>query len=557
MDKGNKKLEVIILTISFLLLFFLSAKLLDHKLVHGYPYGYLASDAFWDLTEIEYLKDVGNYKYEPPWKCGGFKDCFGFTIPVWYHVASEFSIISGLDEYAMAPFLPLFFSILASLIVFLIISKINKKLAFFSIPLFFFLYSKNFKTVYLWGYWDVNLANLFLLCAALCLFNLDKKKMEYALGIFIAGAFITHLVEFVYFSGFAAIYFSYLLFTKQAGKLKKIIISYTVFFIIVLYFAFGQYIGTFSFQGGGKLALESAGTPDWWAPKFTDFGFLSGIILLGLVLILLKSFNKITAKKEEGLIYLFFAYLTSIGFWNYLPLSQFSKKAFLIRFIWPLFAALALGIVLFLIYSIISKVLKVEKNHLFLTLLLISLLFGFFYVNKLVQPVGSMTNKPAWDAFLWLRENTPKESEIFYIYGDNYGQTAYLLSGHRTPYMLTTTGITEHFKNKRITNDLNMRVACCRDTGFAYRSSFLKLTQHMDAEKYKEFIKTAGFCDFDYYFMDKLSRYKEFAYYNQVLHNFLTNKLGFEKIFENELVIILKKPEELKGRCLPDEGINL
>lgn len=555
MDKGNKKLEVIILTISFLLLFFLSAKLLDHKLVHGYPYGYLASDAFWDLTEIEYLKDAGNYKYEPPWKCGGFKDCFGFTIPAWYHVASKFSIISGLDEYAMAPFLPLLFSVIASLVVFLIINKINKKLAFFSIPLFFFLYVKNFKVLYLWGYWDVILANLFLLCAALCLLNLEKKRIEYALGIFIAGAFMTHLVEFVYLSGFIAIYFIYAFFTKQYYKLKKISIAYALFFIISLYFIPGQYIGIFSLHWGDSF--HSAGAPDFWVPKFTDFGLLFWIILLGIVLILLKSFNKITAKKEDGLIYLFFAYLISIGFWNYLPLGPFSDKAFLMRFLWPIFASLALGIVLFQISSVISKVLKIEKNLLFLVLISVFLLCGFFYIIKSIQPAGSMTNEASWDAFLWLRKNTPEDAEIFYVYGDSYSQTAYLLSGHRTPYMLTTTGITEHFKNKSITNNLNMRVACCRDTGFAYRSSFLKLTQHMDAEKYKEFIKTAGFCDFDYYFMDKLSRYKEFTYYNQVLYNFLTNKLGFEKIFENELVIILKKPEELKGRCLPDEGINL
>src|SRR3989338_913829 len=114
MDKDSNKLHIVILIVFFILLFSLSTKLIGHKMVHGYPYGYLASDAFWDLTEIEYLNGAGNYRFEPPWKCGGFKDCFGFTIPAWYQVASVFSIISGLDSYSIAPFLPLFFSVLAS-----------------------------------------------------------------------------------------------------------------------------------------------------------------------------------------------------------------------------------------------------------------------------------------------------------------------------------------------------------------------------------------------------------------------------------------------------------
>jgi hypothetical protein len=552
----NNKIYFFSLILAFSLLFFLSAKLLDHKIVHGYPYGYLASDAFWDLTEIEYLKDVGKYKYEPPWKCGGFKDCFGFTVPVWYHVGSKFSIISGLDGYAMAPFLPLFFSVIVSLVIFLIICKINKKLAFFSIPLFFFLYSKNFKILYLWGYWDVILGNLFLVCAALCLFNLDKKRMEYALGIFIAGTFITHLLEFFYLSGFIAIYVIYAIFNKEGQKLKKISIAYVSFFIISSYFIVNQYIGTFSLQSGGSISFQAAGKlTEWWVPKFMDFGFLFWIILLGIVLILLKSFNN--RKKESGMVYLFFAYLVFLGFWNYLPLGLFGSRASQARFLWPIFASLALGIVLFQVFSIISKVFKVDKNILFLAIFLILLLLGFFYINKSVQAAGSMMNPASWNAFLWLRENTPEESEIFYVYGDYYSQTAYLLSGHRTPYLLVMDSITEHLKNKKITNDIRIRVGCCTDTGFSYRSSFLSLTPRMKEENYDQFMNRSDFCDYDYYFFDKFSRYNELGYYNNVLYNFLIDNLGFERIFENEFVIILEKPSELKGRCLPDEGINL
>lgn len=554
---NKKNLNSILLLLVVFLLFFLAAKLIDNKLSHEYPYGYLASDAFWDLTEIEFISKEGNYKYEPPWKCAGFEDCFGYTIAVWYHVASVFSLISGLEPHVLAPFLSLFFSILASLIAFFIIKKINYKLALFSTPLIFFLYTQNFKLLYIWGYWDVILANLFLFCAILCMLNIKTKRVEYALGIFIAGTFMTHLVEFAYLLGLAVLYAIFMFINKKYGSLKKLGIAYALSFIIMFYFILNQYIGTFLTQNKGSISFQAAGKVDWWVPVFQNFGLFKYIIIIGIIIILISLFYKFRKKEENSLVYLAFIYLALVCVFNYLPLGHFSSKAFTMRFLWPIILAPAFGMVVYQIYLILTRYLKTNKSLTFLLLFFAVTLSTFIYVNKDVGAVGSMMNRDSWDAFNWLRENTKEDVKVLYVYGDYYTQSAYLLSGHRTPYYIITSSIMDHLKNKKITNQIRIDVACCPDTMYSYRSSFLGLTSHLNEENYNMYINNSNFCDFDYYHFDKFSRYQELIHYNQILAGFLLNNMGFEKVYENNFVIILKKPRELGGRCLPDEGIKI
>lgn len=551
---NNKTINLFLILVVSSLLLYLGGKMLDNKIDNGHPYGYLASDAFWDLTEIEYISEQGNYMYEPPWKCHGFKDCFGFTIPVWYHVASVFTIISGLGGYASSPFLPIIFSVIASLISFMIVRKINYKVALFSTPLFFLLYTQNFRIMYLWGYWDVSLAFIFLLGAVFSVINIRSDNMQYVLAVFIAATFMTHLVEFVYLLGFVVLYVGYMLYLKDYKVIKKTVISYIVATVIMSYFIINQYIGTFK-SPGENLAMRIAGKPDWWQPAFQHFEIFRYVLLIGLVVIIGLCYIKIRNKDETAVVYIACLYLLSTCMFNYLPLGHFSDKALYMRWIWPVFFAPAFGFVVYYVYLYSTKFLNVNKFVFFLVIFAVISIGMFVYANTKVSASGSAMNKESWDAFNWLRENTPEDSVVLYVYGDFYSQSAYLLTGHRTHHRLYPEEVIEQVRKNNISNDMPIDISCCNDVGYAYRTSLFGLARHLDEDR--EQLYNSSFCDSEYYFFDKYSRYNELTAYNNVLISYLQSNLGFRTVYENGFNIILKKPENLTGRCLPDEGIRI
>ena len=227
-----------------------------------------------------------------------------------------------------------------------------------------------------------------------------------------------------YISGFLFLYVIILYINKDFSKIKKILISYLTAFIILSYYIINLYFTFFKFSQGGSVGFAAAGKGDWWVPRLADFGLFYWIIIIGLFILLINAFRHVIKKDSRAPVYVFFVYLMFVCILNYFPLGPISQKAFSMRFLWPLFSSLSLGIVLFMLYTIIRKILNVNKDILFIILLIISLSGVFFYINKSGGPAGSMMNEESWGAFKWLREDTPEDSKILFIYGDYYSQTS-------------------------------------------------------------------------------------------------------------------------------------
>ena len=71
----TKNAEHIFVAIVFALLVHTGyAALAEHKIVHSYPYGYYASDAFQDDRWAQVVIDTGQYKYLPWYMAEGRDD---------------------------------------------------------------------------------------------------------------------------------------------------------------------------------------------------------------------------------------------------------------------------------------------------------------------------------------------------------------------------------------------------------------------------------------------------------------------------------------------------
>src|SRR3989338_6691318 len=93
--------------------------LLDHRIGHDFPYGYLASDSFQHQVRAEAIKDIGNFKYEATYISKGFENVVGRYPPALYHIAVVFANASGLEAYDAIIFIVLFFAVLAVFVIYL------------------------------------------------------------------------------------------------------------------------------------------------------------------------------------------------------------------------------------------------------------------------------------------------------------------------------------------------------------------------------------------------------------------------------------------------------
>ena len=156
-------LESIYLIFAFSLLLFIGySNLVDHKLNHEFPYGYLASDAFQHQVRAQSIKDMGNYRNEASYVVFGIEDVIGYYPPVIYHASSLLSYASKLETYDTIQFIAFLAAALSAIIIYFIIRKFNKQAAILSLPFSVLLFYDGNYTGFTWGHWPSLLSQLFL-----------------------------------------------------------------------------------------------------------------------------------------------------------------------------------------------------------------------------------------------------------------------------------------------------------------------------------------------------------------------------------------------------------
>ncbi len=495
--------------------------LLDHKITHDFPYGYLASDAFLHLTVAEGIKTEGNFRTFPYYAVAGNKDVVGFNPPLFKHDVALFSYLAGIESYDAIYFLIFTSLLLAVLVLYIILRDFNKNIALLMLPLTLLVFTKNFYTGITWGQWDFYPGTMFLVGVVWCFSKLNLKGVIWPLGLLFSATLLTHPPETFWAAGFIVFYLLYNSVTKKQLNIKKIIYAVILSVIISFYFI-PIFQGVWSERMTLKVAPmpESAGFP---IVHLTDFGWTLIFIGLGIVISLLYY-------KKLGISLLFSLAMFMAGYTVYLGFD----KALQLRFNWPIFLA---PLFAFGLYHLLKFIIKDWKIYYSIGLSIIFIIALIFMFYKPQANQGLMDNEH-WEAFTWIKDNTDEDSRIYYFYGDIYNQKAVLYSAERTPYLVDTNDYIAALQNQTI-NRYFISDNPGQAGGYPYRISFFRFGKHAEEPGFQR-TRRRDICSFDYYVFDKASRVPALAQYNMIVAQKLLERGWIKEEYSNQVVSILK-----------------
>ena len=147
-----------------------------------------------------------------------------------------------------------------------------------------------------------------------------------------------------------------------------------------------------------------------------------------------------------------------------------------------------------------------------------------------------------WKAFQWLSQNTPKDAKLFFFYGDVYDQDAILRNSKRAHAQVIPDDFFAALQNRSIKRIYEIEAPADHGAGMPYIKSFLKIGLHSRDNHTNLLLwqPSADICDFEYIIFDKITRQPVFAQYNLLIASELLKKEYLSKVFENEVVVILK-----------------
>ena len=539
--------HIALLIFATIFLLFGIGNLFGQTITNDVPQGYLASDAFQHQTRTEGLIDQGNYRYEAPYNVLGLEDVTGFYMPLFYHLAAMFSLGLDVESYDGAFIFLFFLTLLGVLISYFTIKKLNTKVALLSLPLTFLVFGNGTYIAYTWGHWPAVASMVFLL-AFFWTFCYEKEKwFPYIAGIFLAASFMTHsvsgIIGVIFLLSWVGLKYLRKEFNKQV--IKQAIVMGCLSFVICLYYLpifKAAWVDTQVNQYGGIQQIWE-GTPGFYMEYF-------GLLLIPMVLGLGSVY--FFYKKQNYHALLAAVVMLLVGYFNYLG---WGRRAFAVRFFWPIFLAVFLGLGIYM-------AVKLAKQKLTMPITLVVIAVLTILIGGLVAIPGiptyqkvqaSMVDQGHWDAITFLRDQTEVNSEVYFLYGDLYTQDAVIRNIKRKHYIVITGDYLEAAQNGTVKRIYETELPGDRGGGLVKKESWLSYTDRRGQPNTVN--GPRDLCDMDYIVVDKSSRTPLLAQYNVVIANIMGSSPAVSLAYQNDRVAILHNDKS--SPCLPEGGVSL
>ncbi|MBI2559289.1 hypothetical protein HYW20_08260 [Candidatus Woesearchaeota archaeon] len=556
-------LEKIFLVIFLAILLFIGpGALFGHQIKHDFPYNYLSSDAFQHQVRAESIKDAGNFRYEANYISLGLDNIIGRYPPVLYHLAVILSYAAGIETYDSIYFIVYFFVIASVFAMYLIIRRFSKNIAIIALPLTILAISPNLyvnqngsliksnfgvNIGFAYGHWPSLLAQSFLIAFAWWLLNSDLKKSYIPTAIILSAVALSHTSEAIFAILFLLMFLIMKWISKNLKKndIKDLIFSLAIAFALSVYFLI-IFLNTWAKSETYSFVVEPVwqGNPGVY---IMSFGVLLAFIIAGIVFSLFK-FKNMHISLVFGFAMLFSGFLNYIGF---------SLRSFQIRFLWPIYLSVFFG---FGIYMLLK--LAIENWNIAYSVALagifIILLVGFVnipFVPHYTKPNidGGLMDTYHWSALKWLSASTEPNSRIYFFYGDIYGQDALLRNSKRVHYQVNNEDFVKSIQERKIKRYYVSESPGDSGGTIAARSGLFKFDYPANKKPDDYFFGQKDICSFNYIVLDKVSGQEAFWKYNMLLASEMLKKSHISKVFENEVVIILKN-NKIGADCIEERS---
>jgi hypothetical protein len=513
------------------ILFIGYSNLVDNRINHDFPYGYLASDAFQHQTRAQGVKDAGNYRNEANYIVFGIDDVIGYYPPIIYQLSALLSHASKLEVYDTIQLVVFLTMALSVIVVYLIIRKFNKNVAILSLPLSVLLFYNGLYTGSTWGHWPSILSQFFLISFFWYIANIDLKNSFIFFGIFLSAIIMTHTSEAIYAFLFFVIFLIYSFFTKKLDfKLIKNAVFGSIFTIIISF----HFLVIFRNVWMVRQPYSFSIIKKWGGPTIflSDFGIILVFFLIGIVSSILLF------RKKNMIPFLISLSMIAFGYTNYLG---FTDRAFQLRFLWPVYLSFLFGLGVYQVAEIVYKNWKTIHSvalSVIIILILTNTSFSYLPSYQKISTPGLM-NSFHWEALTWISKNTPENSRIYFLYGDTYSQDAILRNAKRHHAQVTPEDFVAAINAKEIRQLFETEFPGDGGGGAVQRPSYFSFQFKLN-EISSQFAGKKDICQFDYIVFDKGSRQQALAQYNILIASELLQKDFVNVAFENDLVVILK-----------------
>jgi hypothetical protein len=525
----KKHLEFLFLLFVFSLLLWMGvAGVYQNKLSHDFPHGFMAMDSFWKLGRAQNLDQTGNQFYAQEHLASDLEGVVETYPPLLATSTVLLHRLSGLEVYDSIFFLTVLFAVFAALVMYLLIRDFNKNLAIIAAGLFGFLFYGSFYIGHIWGRGPLIIGSMFLVTIFWSINKLKLKRSYLLVGFLLAASFLSHPPEFMIAIAFIVFYFVIQLLIKRFNfsELKTTIIAVALSLILSL-----SYLPIFLIGGGNSgiklfTVITKSSEP---APYALDFSFFLIFIVIGAIFAILHFIKK----KKINVALLVSLFMLLITYSNYLGNA---KRAFQNRYFWPIYLSLFFALGIYHLAKIVIK--KWKSSYSLIMGVGLLILFLIFFHQPITSP--GLANEYNWDAFEWIRAETPENAKLYFFYGDSYGQSSFLSSTFRSSYLVNTDDYVKalnegKIKQHLLTKEIRMKGKLPYKTGMLSYGSYID-----DGVRNYTVEKIEDVCEFDYYIADRGSRYPELANYNILMLNTLIKNEWIEEVYSNSLVVVLK-----------------
>ena len=537
---SSVKVENVFLVIfAAVFLWFGYGNLSNHQITHDYPYGYLASDAFLHQTIAQAIQDQGNLRYHPWYLAGGYSNVVGYEPPLLGHISTLVSNFTKIPVYDIIYLMIFLMILLTVLMLYVLISKFNKNIALISIPITLLLFTGKFYIGFTWGQWLMYPGTLFLFGVFWVISVLKEKGIFILLGIFLAAAFLAHIVEAMWAFGFVIFYLLFLLLFKKLNVeiIKKVVFGGILSFILIFY-----YLPIFLFL----QVSERSGSFFKWTPisaygasyqvvLYTDFTwiFLS-LIVLGIVFYIFFIKNKENVALSSSIFMVLVSFALYLGF----------DKAVQLRFLLPLYVAIFLGVGIYYLLKFFVKEWKIMYSIVMGIILVIVIPYIFY---QEINTPGIM-DPYHWELFTFLSEKTEESAKVYYFYGDTYNQASMLYNSKRLAYRVHDDDFISTLQNQTIKRYYSSSLEGEGSGAYPYKKSFIEFGHHGLEDAPENFRGLMDLCSLNYYVFDKISRQPALAEYNLAIREFMISNNATE-VYQNQIVSVLQN-NKVGGDCL-------
>lgn len=534
-----KHVEIIFLVILFGTFLYLGpANVLDNKISHEFPYGYYASDAFWHQLYTRHLSETGSFRYYGSYFRAGIENTLAVNPPILYHISAAFSGLTGIETYDTIYILTYILSIFGAFAFYFTIRKFSRNIAILSAPLFLLIFTGTFIFALTWGFWHGTLASVYLLAMFWSIANINLKKSFYLLGIFLTGTALTHTPEFIFALGFIIFYFGIKTVFKGLKKshLKKLGLAAVITFILSIY-----YLIIFKFvwavKGSFQFGVQTFDPAKaFYLITFEHFTWIKYLILLGLIISIFM-YKKFSVALYSGI------FMFIIGYTNYIG---FGRRAYGIRYFWPIYLSVFFGVISYFILKWLVK--KWNPTYSAVLALVFIIIIGFNFYRPFSG--SGLINSQIWDAFEFIRGNTPEDSKVLFMYGDAYDQDAMQPNIRRVPTQIVVSNYFQTAQSGKLGRYFDMKLVYESAGKVATRQGLFKFTDNIpNIIKYFK----GDICDYDYFVIDIASRNQGLGQYNLFYKEKLKENGLIKEVFNNNFVVILNNEDH--GDCFEEQTV--